>query len=289
MIEQRSPEWFKQRIGKITGSNIGSALGINPWKTKDDLIRSMVRAFHGAESEFKGNIATEYGTLHEPLATMEYFGKTGNFVEECGFYVHPEYDWLGASPDGLIGDDGLIEIKCPFGKRNDREPVFKTADEQLHYHAQMQIEMACTGRKWIDFYQWSKHADSLEQIEFDKTWFDSALPILKAVHDEYLAEIDNPAHLEDKTVEINSFVCQTLLNEYDKLSALIDDSTSRKKEILETLISTSKNKNAVICGRKLTQVERKGSIGYAKIVKEHLKKLDLEPYTGKPTSYWKLS
>ena len=51
-IEQRSLEWFEARKGKLTGSNIGAALGINPWKTPDDLIRQMVREYHGAESEF---------------------------------------------------------------------------------------------------------------------------------------------------------------------------------------------------------------------------------------------
>ena len=71
-MEQRSEEWFKARKGKLTGSNIGAALGVNPWKTPEDLIRQMVREYHGAESEFTGNIATEHGTLHEPLAILDY-------------------------------------------------------------------------------------------------------------------------------------------------------------------------------------------------------------------------
>jgi len=288
-MEQRSQEWFKARKGKLTGSNIGAALGVNPWKTPGDLIRQMVRNYHGAESEFTGNIATEYGTLHESLATMEYFGKTGNFVEECGFIVHPEHDWLGASPDGLIDNDGVIEIKCPFGLRDKKEPEFKTAIQQPHYYAQMQIEMAVTGRKWCDFYQWTKHSDSLERVEFSQDWFDKNLPALKAFYKWYLSELDNQDHLEPKQVEINTLSADELIKEYDQLSARIDDATARKKEILDSLIKTAKERNAIICGRKLTRVERKGSIGYAKIVKKHLPDLDLEPYTGKATSYWKLT
>ena len=69
----------------------------------------MVREYHGYESEFIGNIATEHGNLHEPLAQMDYQVKTGNFVEECGFIVHPVYDWLGASPDGLVLDNTVLD------------------------------------------------------------------------------------------------------------------------------------------------------------------------------------
>ncbi len=288
-MEQRSQEWLKARKGKLTGSNVGAALGLNPWKTPEDLIRQMVRDYHGAESEFTGNIATEYGTLHEPLATMEYFGKTGNFVEECGFFVHPGHDWLGASPDGLIVEDGVIEVKCPFGLRDKKEPEFKTAEQQPHYYAQMQIEMAVTGRKWCDFYQWAKHGDSLERVEFSDQWFNNNLPALESFYKWYLSELDNPEHIELKQVEINTLSADEMIKEYDQLSEAIDNATARKKEILESLIKVAKERNAIICGRKLTKVERKGSVGYAKIVKKHLPDLDLEPYTGKATSYWKLT
>ena len=288
-MEQRSEEWFKDRKGKLTGSNIGAALGVNPWKTPEDLIRQMVREYHGVESEFAGNIATEYGTLHEPLATMDYMSLSGNMVQECGFYVHPEHDWLGASPDGLIDDCGVVEVKCPFGQRNKNPPEFKTCADQPHYFAQVQMEMACTGRQWCDFYQWAKHGDSLERIDYDPKWFSDNLPVLLEFYDRYVIALENPEHLEDKHKEINTVTAQSLLDEYDQLSATIDDSTARKKEVLSEIVKISKERNSLVCGRKLTLVERKGSIAYAKVVKEHLKDLDLKPYTGKPSEYWKLS
>ena len=68
-IEQRTPEWFKQRKGKITGSVAGAALGLNPYMTPMQLIRRMVREYHGLESEFTGNIATEYGPRLAMAAT----------------------------------------------------------------------------------------------------------------------------------------------------------------------------------------------------------------------------
>ena len=288
-MEQRSEEWFKARKGKLTGSNIGAALGVNPWKTPEDLIRQMVREYHGTESEFTGNIATEHGTLHEPLATLDYMGDTGNMVQECGFYTHPLHDWLGASPDGLVDDDGVVEVKCPFGKRNKNPPEFKTCADQPHYFAQVQIEMACTGRQWCDFYQWAKNGDSLERIDYDPKWFTDNLPVLFYFYERYLAELENPVHLEDKHKEINTIAAKSLLDEYDKLSATIDDSTARKKEVLSEIVKIGKERNSLVCGRKLTLVERKGSVAYAKVVKEHLNGLDLVPYTGKPSEYWKLS
>jgi putative phage-type endonuclease len=291
MIEQRSPEWFKQRKGKLTGSNVGAALGLNPWKTPEALIRQMVREYHGAESEFTGSVATEYGTLHEPLAQMDYQTKTGNFVEECGFFVHPEYDWLGASPDGLIGQDGVLEIKCPFGLRNKKgaELIFKTAEEQPHYHAQMQIELACTQRNYCHFYQWAKSGDSIETVDYDPQWFEDNLPKLRAFYDWYLSELDNPAHLEPLVKEVNTLGAKSLLDEYDRLTATIDDATARKKEVLSELITMAKDRSAIIHGRKLTQVERAGSVSYAKAIKELAPDADLTKWTGKPTRYWKLS
>src|SRR5690606_19366290 len=98
-MKQQSTEWFQARRYRLTGSEAGAALGVNPWKTPEDLIRQMVRAHHGAEREFKGNIATNYGTLHEPLAVMDYTIKTGHMVDDCGFFVHPKHPWLGATPD----------------------------------------------------------------------------------------------------------------------------------------------------------------------------------------------
>lgn len=286
-IEQRSPEWRSQRVGKLTGSNIGAALGINPWKTPDDLIRQMVREYHGAESEFVGNTATAWGTAHESLALLDYEMETGNTVQECGFFVHPEFDWLGASPDGMIGNLGLIEIKCPYGLRNVKKPKFKSLADQPHYYAQVQMEMACTGLMSCHFYQWSPSGSQFELVYFNPQWFDANLPKLEAFYKRFLSELDNPAHLEEKHKEINTQQAKLLLDEYQDLTDSIDQATERKKEVFEELVKLAKGRNALIWGRKLTQVERKGAVDYKAI--PQLKGVDLEQYRKKPTSYWRLS
>jgi putative phage-type endonuclease len=289
MEKQRSKEWFAKRVGRVTGSNVGAILGLNPHKTADDVLREMVRAYHGAESEFTGNVATEHGTFHEDGAQAEYEMETGNKVQECGLIVHPEHDWLAASPDGLISDDGLLEIKCPFGKRKDDNPEFLSAAEQPHYHAQMQVEMICANREWCDFFQWAPGGTLVERVYYNDNWASMYLPELKAFHALYLAELENPEHLQPKRKVIDTLKAENLVTEYDELADAIERATDRKKDILDELIQMAGEKNADICGKKLTQVERKGSVSYAKALKALAPNADLTKWTGKPTRYWKLS
>ena len=290
---QRTPEWFKQRKGRITGSVVGAALGVNPYMTPDALIRRLVRLWHGAESEFNGNIATEYGSLNEPIAQLDYTNKTGNLVHECGFFVHPEHDWLGASPDGIfennMGEQCILEIKCPFGLRNELLPQFKPLAEQPHYYAQVQIEMACTGVNQLYFYQWNQYADSLEIVTFNKAWFENALVKLFAFYEFYLHELKNPIHLDDLVQTIDTDESLKLLQQYDNVCEVLDNATKAKAELLQQIVELSKSQNSVIHGRKLTQVKRDGAISYAKAIKDLLPDADLTKYKGQPTTFWKLS
>ena len=290
--EQRSPEWHKQRVGKITGSVAGAALGVNPYMTPEALIRRMVRDAHRLDSEFTGNIATEYGSMNEPLAMLGYTLKTGHAVNEVGFFVHPVYEWLGASPDGIVNTangEFILEIKCPFGLRNDLFPEFKSIEAQPHYYAQLQLEMACTGIKETHFYQWNKHGDSLEIVPFCQKWFDDAIHKLYAFYQRFLNEIDNPIHCEPLVKQVDSKSAELLLAEYDHLAETIDNATQRKAEILAKLVEMADSKNSLVCGRKLTLVKRDGSISYSKAIKDLLPNADLSSYQGKPTTYWKLS
>lgn len=282
MIEQRSKEWFEQREGRITGSKIGAILGLSPFATPEDVMRDMVRDYHGAEREFKGNIATDYGTENEPNAVEDYKMESGNDVEDAPFVVHPELNWLGASPDGYVNDNKLLEIKCPFGKRHEQDDnAFTPIEEQPHYMAQMQYQMFCTGRFECDFYQWSPYASKLreESVKFDPEFIDETLPKLEAFYERYLEECkpENAWRYLD-----GGEVAQR----YKMAKAAMGAAKAELDEAKEALIEVTNGKGGKVGDLNVTKAERKGSIAYAKAVKELLPDADLSKYEGKPTSYW---
>ena len=276
-MEQRSKEWFAARAQRITGSAIGAILGLSPFATPADVMRRMVRDYHGQPSEFKGNVATEHGTINEPNALADYVMQYEQVIE-CGFFVHPDFEWLGASPDGLIGDDGLIEIKCPYSKRHDADG-FKPISEQQHYYAQMQYEMFCTGRKWCDFYQWSPYGDKLDRVNLDPLFIEETLPQLKSFYDEYL-EQRKP---ENAWRYIDG---GDLVQKYKMAKAALEVATAELEEAKQALIDATEGKGGKVGDLNITKAKRQGSIAYAKAVKELLPDADLEAYRGKESEYW---
>lgn len=284
--QQQSPEWFQARKGRVTGSIVGAILDIAPYMTRDQALRSMVRAYHGAPSEFTGNVATSWGNKNEDGARWEYELETGNTVKPAFFDTFE--DWLGASPDGYIGDDGLLEIKCPYSLRNGGE--FKPLSEQPHYYAQIQVQLYVTVRKWCAFWQWSPHGTNLERVEYNQSWIDENLPVLREFYDLYLSELDNHEHLEPLRREINTNATKMLLDEYDQLSDAIAQAEERLKEVKAAIVDASGGSNAMMWGRKVTKADTKGKVAYAKVVSELLPKdIDLEKWRGKSSVSWRIT
>ena len=286
-MEQRTPEWHSARRGRITASAVGGILGHAPYATRNDILRRMVRDAHGAEAEFNGNIATDYGTINEAGALIDYRMETGNDVELVGFIEKDE--WAGCSPDGLIGDNGGLEIKCPFGKRKDAVPQFKFLADQPHYYDQVQFSLWVTGREWWHFFQWAPGGTLLEYVEPDQAWRDENLPKLRQFHAEYLDAIKAPdEHLKPRRVQIDTAKAALMLQEWDDLAEAIERAEARKKALMEEFVLMAGNGNAEICGRKLTLVQKDGAISYAKAIKELAPDADLEKWRGNPVQYWKL-
>jgi putative phage-type endonuclease len=153
MIEQGTPEWFAQRLGKVTASRVADIIA----KTKTGVAASRGNYLgqlvaerltgHAADS-FKSG-AMQHGTETEPMARMAYETETGQMVTEVAMIQHPKIEMAGASPDGLVGEDGLVEIKCPNTSTHIATLMADKAPSG--YMAQMQWQMACTGRAWVDF------------------------------------------------------------------------------------------------------------------------------------------
>ena len=273
----------KKRIGRITGSSIGAILGYSPFATREDVLRTMVRNYHGAEREFKGNAATEWGTFHEEYAIADLEIKTGHTLPaNDNFYIHPHYEWLGTTPD-VVTMDFVCEIKCPYFKRNDENPIFKTAKEQMHYYAQMQYEMFCTKTKQCLFYQWTPKDSVLEYVEFDQGFINDTLPELLEFHQLFLSEIDNPVHLEDLIVEVSDEVAE---QEYKDAKAAYESSKVWLDKVKAQLVEIANGRKTKIGSLLVYETAKKGAVSYSKVVKDHCPGVDLEPYRGKESRYW---
>jgi len=152
-MEQGSPEWFSARLGKVTASRISDVMATG--KNGEAATRLAYKVQLAAErlscvrAESYSNSAMQWGTDTEPQARAMYEATSGVLVVDVGMVVHPVIEQSGASPDGLVGDDGLVEIKCPNTATHidtlyrDKAPA--------KYLNQMQWQMACTGRSWCDF------------------------------------------------------------------------------------------------------------------------------------------
>jgi len=153
MIEQGSPEWFAQRLGKVTASRVADVIA----KTKtgystsrDNYMAQLVcERMTNTVAESFTNTAMQWGTETEPLARAAYEAHADVLVDEVAMITHPTIEAAGASPDGLVGDDGLLEIKCPNTATHIDTLLTQTVPGK--YVTQMQWQMACTGRKWTDF------------------------------------------------------------------------------------------------------------------------------------------
>jgi len=150
-IQQGTPEWFAQRLGKATASRIKDIVAKTKtgYSTSRDkyLTQLLLERLTGTVAESYANDAMSWGTEQEPFARAAYEAKMGVMVDQVAFINHPTIEMAGASPDGLVGDDGLVEIKCPMSHTH-LESLLGGLDDQ--YKVQVQWQMACTGRKWTD-------------------------------------------------------------------------------------------------------------------------------------------
>ena len=226
----------------------------------------------------------------EDMAKIDFEMEMKTKIKEAGFYtIKYQFgnDWLGASPDGFVFDGDIVEIKCPYGQRDNNPPVFKTVFEQMHYYAQVQIQMYVTDTKLCHFYQWTQHGSKLMVVMYDESWIVEYLPRLYDFYLQFLKEIDNPIHLQDKRVKNDS--AKSKVDRYFEMKAQIDELTQSSKALLAEIVEECHGVDSDIDGHKLTKVIKKGSISYAKAVKDLLPDADLSSYMGESTEYWRLS
>lgn len=193
---QRTADWYKERCGCLTGSRVAAALsrlksGQRSQAAKDMIIELATERLTGSCVEHYTTRDMQWGTDHEAEAREAYEAETGRMVELAGFVHHPSVEWLGASPDGLVGDDGMVEIKCPTSMTHVRRLLDPQAGV-AQYRMQMLLQLACTGRTWCDFAEYDPRmrdeALRLQIVRFEPT-VDEIVHIEVECR-EFLAEVE---------------------------------------------------------------------------------------------------
>jgi putative phage-type endonuclease len=153
MIDQGTPEWHQERCGKATASRIADIIATTksgPSASRKNYLAQLVaERLTGTVAESYTNAAMQWGQNTEEQARATYAFLQGVDVLKAPFVPHPELTDSGASPDGFVGSDGLIEIKCPNTATHIETLLAGKIDAK--YITQMQWQMACTGTLWCDF------------------------------------------------------------------------------------------------------------------------------------------
>lgn len=203
--EQQSPEWFAARLGKATGSRIADIIAktkTGPSASRANYMAELIaERLTGTQGERFTNAAMQWGTDNEEAARQQYAFQTENDVITCGFVQHPAIEMSGASPDGLIGDDGLVEIKCPNTATHiDTLLGSKVPDK---YVVQMLWQMACTGRKWCDFVSFDPRLPADMRLFIRRVYFDA-----ERVAEMEREVIDFLNEVETKIAELQAVVAR---------------------------------------------------------------------------------
>jgi len=182
-VQQGSEEWKTLRLGKITASRVSQVMG----KSRQNFLAIIAAERISKQAESFTNAAMQWGIDTEPFAREAYEARNGIKVVQVGFCLHPTIKDAGASPDGLVGDDGLIEIKCP----NTSTHVGTLIDQKAptKYIPQMQFQMACTGRQWCDFVSFDPRIEqSFFQIRVERD--NEYIEKMEKEVSEFLEEVD---------------------------------------------------------------------------------------------------
>ena len=161
-IRQGTEEWLKARLGCLTASRANDACAAETTAAYQNYLWQLVAEREtGLAEETYVNADMQRGTEKEPIARAAYEAHTGNFVTQTGFWLHPEIEFFGASPDGLV-EDGLIEIKCP--RTSTHLQYRKEGKVPTKYKRQMMCQLLCTGRKWVDFVSFDDRVRESKQL-----------------------------------------------------------------------------------------------------------------------------
>jgi len=192
-MEQLSQEWFEARLGKVTASRVSDVLATR--KGQESTVRAKYKLQLATErltnkkTDTYMNQAMQDGIEREPMAREIYEKLKDVTVEEVGFVQHPAIERAGASPDGLVGDDGIIEIKCPIETTHTTNLLERRLPSK--YKPQVQFQLSATGRKWCDFISYNPNFEPRLQLMVVRVERDDEyIEMLKFEILKFLAEVE---------------------------------------------------------------------------------------------------
>ena len=169
-MKQGTEEWLQARCSLITASRIADVIATTKSgyaaSRKNYLAELMVERMTGVPTDGFISPAMQWGTEHEPEARAVYEFETDTNVVEVGFIVHPKYEYSGASPDGLVGDAGMVEIKCPNSATHIE--TLQSRSVPKRYFTQIQWGLECTGRRWCDYVSYDPRMKDSRLVMFCK-------------------------------------------------------------------------------------------------------------------------
>jgi putative phage-type endonuclease len=198
---QRSPEWYEIRCGRVTASRVADIVSKGRGKAESARRRNyraeiITERLTGQVIGGFQSAAMEWGTITENEARDAYAEHSLCTVEEVGFVIHPTIPMAGASPDGLVGVEGEIEIKCPTSLTQvtslaEHYEMLGGAGIDPDYLIQMQWQMACTARQWCDFISYDPRLPGslklmVQRVQRD----DEVITMLEAEVLKFLTEVE---------------------------------------------------------------------------------------------------
>lgn len=194
-VEQGTPEWKAARLGHVTASGMANVMAkgkdkseaVTRFKYKVQIVAERMT---GVVAESYSNAAMEWGVEQEGFAVMAYESMRDVLVDKTGFWLHPSIKWLGVSPDRLVGDDGLIEVKCP----NTTTHLGYLFDNRVppDYYKQIQCQLWVTGRSWCDFVSFDPRLPRRNQLLVVRTERDEKLiGEMQVEVEKFLGEVES--------------------------------------------------------------------------------------------------
>lgn len=199
--EQRSAEWFEARCGRVTSSRVADAMAFLSRKSKNGEKGDEAQARKNLKAGIVAEILTgihqehyvsdpmKFGAAQEPFARAAYEQEHNVLIDQVGFVIHPTIERAGASPDGLLGKDGLIEIKAPNTTTHLDYIIGDVVPEE--YKMQMLWQMRCCERQWCEFVSYDPRLPDYLQLfvkRFERN--DEAIAIMDQMVQQFLSEVD---------------------------------------------------------------------------------------------------